>query len=111
VIGIYGVVSHFVDRRTRDWGIRLTLGLAPARLAGQIVARGGALVAAGIALGLAAFLALARLLASFLHEVGTTDSLALIGSAAILLGAGLLAAAAPARRASRVSLAKVLREQ
>lgn len=111
VIGIYGVVSHFVDRRTRDWGIRLTLGLAPARLAGQIVARGGALVAAGIALGLAAFLALARLLASFLHEVGTTDSLALIGSAAILLGAGLLAAAAPARRASRVVLAKVLREQ
>lgn len=110
-VGIYGVVSHYVARRTRDWGIRITLGLQPRRVAGQILGRGGALVGAGIALGLAGFLVLARLLSSFLYGVGTADPPALLGAAALLVAAGLLAAAVPARRASRVTLAKVLREQ
>ncbi|HVS15842.1 MAG TPA: ADOP family duplicated permease [Thermoanaerobaculia bacterium] len=110
-IGIYGVVSHFVTRRTKDWGIRVTLGLAPGRLAGQIVGRGGALVAAGVVVGGIASLGLARLLSAFLHEVGANDPLALAGAAAVLFAAGLLAAAVPARRAGRVALAKVLREQ
>jgi predicted lysophospholipase L1 biosynthesis ABC-type transport system permease subunit len=110
-IGVYGVVSHFVARRKRDWGIRIALGLHPARVVRQVVGRGGALVGAGIGVGLIGFLALARLLASFLYGVGTADPLALAGATAVLLGAGLLAAWLPARRASRIDPAIVLREQ
>ena len=109
-IGIYGVVSHFVARRKRDWSIRMVLGMRPARVVGQIVGRGGALIGAGLVLGLVAFVASARLLASFLYGVGTADPLALAGAAAVLVGAGLVAASVPARRASRVDPAVVLRE-
>ena len=111
VVGVYGVVSHFVTRRRRDWGIRLALGMRPARVIGQIVARGGVLVGVGIVFGIAAFLVLARLLASFLYGVGTADPLALLAATAILLGSGVLAAYLPARRASRIDPALVLREQ
>ncbi|HEX2205783.1 MAG TPA: ADOP family duplicated permease [Longimicrobium sp.] len=110
-IGVYGVVSHFVTRRRRDWGIRIALGMRPAGVVREVVGRGGALVGAGIVLGLVAFLALARLLASFLYGVGTADPLALLGATLLLLGAGLLAAYVPARRASRIDPALVLREQ
>ena len=44
VIGVYGVVSHFVNRRQREWGIHLALGLSPPAVAGRIVARGGAML-------------------------------------------------------------------
>ncbi|HEX8362998.1 MAG TPA: ADOP family duplicated permease [Longimicrobium sp.] len=110
-IGVYGVVSHFVTRRRRDWAIRIALGMNPSRVVGQVVGRGGALVGAGIVLGLAGFLVLARLLASLLYGVGTADPLSLAGAAAILLGTGLLAAFLPARRASRIDPALALREQ
>ncbi len=110
-IGVYGVVSHFVSRRKRDWGIRLALGMRPARVVRQIVGHGGALVGTGIALGLVGFLLLARLLASFLYGVGTADPVSLAGATVVLLGAGLLAAYVPARRASRIDPVLVLREQ
>ena len=110
-IGVYGVVSHFVTRRKRDWGIRIALGMRPARVVRQIVGQGSALVAMGVLLGLVGFLALARLLASFLYSVGTADPVALGGAAAILVGSGLLAAYLPARRASRIDPALVLREE
>jgi hypothetical protein len=110
-IGIYGVVSHFVTRRRRDWGIKMVLGLRPASVVRQVVARGGVLIGAGLALGLVAFLVLARLLASFLYGVGTADPLALAGAAAVLVGAGLVAASLPARRASRVDPSVILRDQ
>lgn len=110
-IGVYGVVSHFVTRRRRDWGIRIALGMPPARVIRQIVWQGAALVVAGIALGLIGFLALARLLGSFLYGIGTADPVSLAGATAILLTAGLLAAYIPARRAGRIDPALVLREQ
>lgn len=111
VVGVYGVVSHFVTRRRRDWGIRMALGMRPGRVRRQIVGRGGALVAGGVVLGMGAFLVLARLLATFLYGVGTADPISLAGSTALLLSAGLLAAYLPARRASRIDPAVVLREQ
>jgi putative ABC transport system permease protein len=110
VVGVYGVVAHFVARRRRDWGVRIALGMRPARVVRQIVARGGALVCAGIGLGLIGFLALARLLTSFLYGVAAADLPALLGATAVLLGAGLLAAYLPARAASRIDPVLVLRE-
>jgi putative ABC transport system permease protein len=69
------------------------------------------LVGTGIVLGLAGFLALARVLAGFLYGVGTADPLALGGATVLLLGAGVLAALFPALRTSRIDPARVLREQ
>lgn len=111
VVGVYGVVSHFVTRRRRDWAIRMALGMRPARVVGQIVTSGGVLVAIGIVIGLVAFLVLARILASFLYGVGAADPISLIAATALLLAAGLIAAYLPARRAGRIDPALVLREQ
>lgn len=110
-IGVYGVVSHFVLRRRREWGIRMALGLTPAQVVARVVGRGGALVGLGIALGAVAALLLMRLLAAFLYGVGTADPLAMGGAAATLLLAGVLAALIPALRASRTDPIIALREQ
>jgi predicted permease len=110
-VGVYGVISHFATRRQRDWGIRVALGLQPSRVVGHIVGRGGALVAVGVVIGLVGVVALGRLLASLLYGVGSTDALALAAATGALMAVGLFAAWIPARRASRVDPAIVLREQ
>jgi putative ABC transport system permease protein len=109
-VGVYGVIAHFVSRRSRDWGVRLALGMMPSRVVRMIVVRGAALVMTGIVLGIAAFVALARLLGALLYEVGAADPYAMIGAAAVLLVVGVLAAVVPAVRASRTDPAIVLRE-
>ena len=109
-IGVYGVVSHFVQRRQRDWSIRIALGLRPLRLIGQIVGRGGLLVGVGIVVGLFVSAGAMRLLASLLYGVGVTDPAALAMATATLLGIGLFAALVPAIRAGRADPATVLRE-
>ena len=110
-IGVYGVVSHFVERRRRDWSIRMALGLRPARLIGQIVRRGGALVGFGVIAGLIGSMFSSRVLASFLYGVGAADPVALIAATVALFAIGITATLVPARRASRVDPATVLREQ
>lgn len=110
-IGVYGVISHFVHRRRRDYGIRIALGLTPSKVIGQVVGRGAALVAIGVVIGIVAALASAKLLASLLYGVEATDPVALAGATAVLMLAGVLAAYIPAFRASRLDPATTLREQ
>lgn len=110
-IGVYGVIAHFVQRRKKDWGIRITLGLTPGLVIAQVVRQGGALVALGVVIGVAAAMATTRLLGSFLHGVGPADPLALAAASLALLLVGGVAALIPAYRASRVNLATVLRDQ
>ena len=110
-IGVYGMISHFVTRRTRAYGIRIALGLPPAQVVTHVLGRGLRLVALGVVAGVAAALASTRLLASLLHDVSATDLPALAGAVTALLLAGSLAAVIPARRASRTDPAVVLREQ
>jgi putative ABC transport system permease protein len=110
-IGVYGVIAHFVQRRRKDWGIRITLGLTPGQVIAQVVRQGGSLVALGVVIGIAAALATTRLLGSFLHGVGAADPVALAAASAALLLVGGVAALIPAYRASRVNLATVLRDQ
>ena len=110
-IGVYGVIAHFVQRRRKDWGIRITLGLTPGRVIAQVVRQGGVLVGMGIAFGIVAALATTRLLKSFLHGVGSADPVALAAASAVLVLVGGMAALIPAYRASRVNLASVLRDQ
>jgi putative ABC transport system permease protein len=110
-VGVYGMISHFVTRRTREYGIRLALGLSPGHVVTQVLGRGLRLVAVGSVLGVAAALALTRLLSSLLYGVEATDARVLGGAVVALLLAGALAAFIPARRASRTDPAFVLRQQ
>ena len=110
-IGVYGVISHHVSRRKRDYSIRVALGLAPARVLRQVVGHGAALVGLGVVVGVAASVVLARSLAALLYGVRAADPIALMAATLALLAVGMLAAFVPAYRASRVDPARVLREQ
>jgi ABC-type antimicrobial peptide transport system permease subunit len=110
-IGVYGVIAHHVSRRKRDYGIRVALGLPPARVLRQVVGRGAALVGAGVVVGALASTILGRWLASMLYGVRAADPVALTAASLALLAVGVLAAFVPAYRASRVDPAIVLREQ
>lgn len=109
-IGVYGVVSHFVNRRRRDYVIRLALGMKPIATIRQVLGRGTALVGIGCAIGILAALLLTRTLASLLYEVDATDPLALGLAIVTLIAAGCVAALIPGIRASRANPAQVLRE-
>lgn len=109
-IGVYGVISHYVTRRSRDYGIRLALGERPSRVIRQVVSRGTRLVATGSAIGIVAALYLTKVLATLLYGVDATDPLAMAGAVAVLLAVGAIAAFIPARRASRTDPAVILRE-
>ena len=101
-LGIYGVVSHSVARRTREMGIRLALGAAPERVRGLV--QGGALgtVLLGSVAGVVGCVIVVRLMSSLLFEVGPTDSLTVLGAAAVLLTAAWMASFIPALRTSRI---------
>jgi len=108
-VGVYGVISHFVQRRSREYGIRLALGQSPAKVIGHVLKRGVTLVALGSAIGVVGALAAASVLGSLLYGVGVADPLSMGGAVGVLLVVGLLAAFVPARRASVTDPATVLR--
>jgi hypothetical protein len=109
-IGVYGVVSHFVKRRRRDWVIRMALGMKPVSAIRQVVGHGAALVSLGCLIGLGATFALTRLFESLLYEVDAAEPSALLCAASLLIATGCLAALFPALRASRAIPALALRE-
>jgi ABC-type antimicrobial peptide transport system permease subunit len=109
-VGVYGVISHYVIRRAREYGIRIALGQQPALVIRQVVARGAALVTIGSAIGIVGAIAGSRLLASLLYRVQPTDPLAMAGAVLVLFATGMLAAFVPARRASLTDPAVVLRQ-
>jgi putative ABC transport system permease protein len=107
--GLYGVMAYLVTQRTREIGVRLALGAAPARLMTAVIGRGIAHTAAGLAIGLAAAWQLATLVQSFLFEVRPHDPIVYGATAALLTACGLAAVFVPARRAARVDPATALR--
>ncbi|MEJ2204663.1 MAG: ABC transporter permease [Gemmatimonadota bacterium] len=101
-VGIYGVVSYGVARRTREMGIRIALGADGGKVLGMVVGASMRMVFAGLALGLVAAYGLTRLLAGLLYEVSPTDPLTLVIVAVALAGTALLASWVPARAGTRV---------
>jgi predicted permease len=109
VIGVYSVVSYAANGRVREFGIRLALGAAPARVGGMVLGDGLKLVAIGTSSGLVAALGVTRFLRALLYEVQPI-SIAEFGSAtAVLVVVTLCATLLPARRAARTHAATVLR--
>jgi predicted permease len=111
VLGVYGVVSYAVARRTREVGIRLAVGAQPHALVRLLMREGVGLVTAGIVLGLMLGFGSAQVLGSLLYGVGAVDPLTFVGAPVLLMLVGALAAFLPARRASRVDPASVLRPE
>ncbi|HKW62769.1 MAG TPA: ABC transporter permease [Candidatus Acidoferrum sp.] len=108
-VGLYGVMAYTVARRTRDIGIRMALGAAPANVLWQVLRESLVLVIAGIAIGVPAALAGGRLVRTMLFGLGFADPVVIVSAAALLAIVAALAAFLPARRASRVDPMVALR--
>ena len=110
-IGLYGLIAYAVARDARDIAIRMALGASAGKMAGRVLGSVLLLAGTGVALGLIAAVAGQQWLASFLTGVTARDPLTIGATAFGLLAVALLAAAAPAARASRIDPADVLRNQ
>jgi hypothetical protein len=110
-VGLYGVIGYVVSQRTREIGVRIALGAAPARVRLMVLRQGLMLAGLGLAVGLGAAALLSRLLDSLLFEVDSHDPATFIGVSAILLAVTAVAAWVPARRASAVSPLEALRAE
>lgn len=108
-VGIYGVVSHSVSRRTHEIGVRIALGAGKTDVIKLIVGRGLVLVAMGEAVGLVTALALNRVIASMLFHITTSDAMTYCAVAVIWLVVGAAACYIPARRAMKLDTADALR--
>jgi predicted permease len=108
-LGIYGVISYSVTRRTLEIGIRMALGASALRVQFGVIFRTMRLALIGIAIGAASSFVLASLIAAMLFNTAPTDHATFAGMIALLIVVALLAGYIPARRASRVNPMVALR--
>jgi len=110
-VGLYGVLSYSVSRRTREIGVRIALGATANSVVSLVVRNGLKLAGIGLALGLLAALGLAQLLRGVLYGVSTFDPVSFVAVAAVLTGIGVLACWLPALRAAKVDPVVALRSE
>jgi predicted permease len=110
-IGLYGVLTYTVGRRTPEMGVRMALGATPADVLRLIIGDGLRLAMAGIAAGVIGAMAAARLIQSLLFGVAPSDPIIYIGAIATLLSVATFACFLPARRASRLEPLTALRTE
>ncbi|MBW4028266.1 MAG: ABC transporter permease [Acidobacteria bacterium] len=108
-LGIYGVISYSVTRQTQEIGIRMALGASQTRVQLEVISTTLRLALIGIAFGVVASLAVARLIASLLFHTAPSDPLAFVGTIVLLGGLALFAGYLPARRASKIDPMVALR--
>jgi putative ABC transport system permease protein len=108
-VGIYGVVSYSVERRTKEFGLRMVLGAQTGDVLGLVMKQGAGMISIGIVAGLAAAFALTRLMASLLFGIAPTDMATFASVTAAMFGVALAACYIPAKRATRVDPIHTLR--
>jgi ABC-type antimicrobial peptide transport system permease subunit len=111
VVGIYGVISYAVAQRTRELGVRMAMGASRRQVLRLVLGQGARLALAGVALGLVAAAALARVVESLLYEVGAVDPVTFVAVPLLLSAVALLACWVPALRATRVDPLVALRAE
>jgi predicted permease len=108
-VGLYGVLSYSIARRTNEIGIRMALGAEQTTVLGMILRETLVVVAAGVVIGMPVAFALTRLISSKLYGLNASDPLTMILASAILAAVAMFAGYIPARRASRVDPLDALR--
>jgi hypothetical protein len=111
VVGVAGVLAFSVSARTREFGVRLAVGASPAHLLARVLAEGVFIAATGIVAGAAGGYALARLALRFAESTRLPGALPVVGAAAVLVAAAIVASLTPAARASRVDVVQALRSE
>jgi ABC-type antimicrobial peptide transport system permease subunit len=111
VVGLYGVIEYSVNQRVREIGIRMALGAQPGSVYRLILGQAGWLTILGITVGFAGSVCAASLIRSLLFGVTSWDVMTLVGVAAVLGIAALLASFLPARRAASVNPVDALRAE
>ena len=109
VIGIYGVLSYAVTRRTQEMGVRLALGAKPIEIKGLVLGEGARLAALGLVFGVAIGALVAQYIAKFLFGIRTFDLVSFGAGVLLLFAVALLASYVPARRAARTDPMVALR--
>ncbi|MGE5567994.1 MAG: ABC transporter permease [Rhodospirillales bacterium] len=110
-VGLYGIVAYTVARRTSEIGVRIALGASRRRVLGLVLREAAGLVAAGLAIGIPAALALSRLVQSQLFGIKAADPLTFVAGGTVLTLVALLAGYLPGRRASRIDPIRALRQE
>jgi putative ABC transport system permease protein len=110
-IGVYGVTSYSVSRRTKEIGIRMALGADRSTVMTLMLRQGLALTIAGIAIGLALGAALSQFVRSLLYGISAVDPITFVGAALLFSGVALVATYVPARRATQVDPMIALRTE
>jgi putative ABC transport system permease protein len=110
-VGIYGVISYSVSRRTHEMGIRIALGADPMGVIRLVVGEGARLAVVGAVVGIIAAFGLTRLMSKLLYATAPSDPVTFVLVTLVLCGVGILASYIPARRATRVDPSTALRAE
>ncbi|MGA2170220.1 MAG: ADOP family duplicated permease [Terracidiphilus sp.] len=111
VVGVAGVLAFSVSGRTREFGIRMALGALPRNILTIVLVEGVWMAGTGVGAGLVVGFVLARAIGKYVTEIHQPGALAFIASAAVILGAAVIASGVPAARAARVNAVEALRSE
>ena len=111
VVGVAGVLAFSVSARTREFGIRLAIGSTPRHLLARVLREGATIGVIGIVSGAIGGLLLARIVGSVVTDVQIPGVVPIVGAAAVLVVAAIVASLTPAARASRVDVVRALRAE
>ncbi|MBI1897446.1 MAG: ABC transporter permease [Acidobacteria bacterium] len=111
IVGVAGVLAFSVSGRTREFGIRLAIGSEPRAILTSVLTEGAWMAGLGVAIGAVGGLAMSRLIGGYLQDIERPGLLPVLGAAAVLFVAAIVASALPAARAARVDAVRALRAE